>query len=68
MDYYLKKVIVGTTKAVVQFALEDIRVGVSSINLLIMPSLELLGPKLVCIDLYDVVNEDVVDQLDKDKD
>ena len=61
MDYYLKKVIVGTTKAVVQFALEDIRVGVSSINLLIMPSLELLGPKLVCVDPYQVMGENVID-------
>ena len=57
----MNKVIIGTTKAVVQFALEGCKVDASPINLLIMPSLELLGPKLVCVDPYQIMGEDVID-------
>ena len=45
--------------------MRDIEVDDSQFNLLVIPSLELLGPKLVCVDPCQVVYEDLIGKLDK---
>ena len=48
------------TKAVVQQALQDRKVDDSQFKLLILPSLELLGAKLVSVDPYAVLNQNII--------
>ena len=65
VDKYLNKLIVSTTKLVVKLALQDCKVEDIQFKLLVMPSLELLGPKLVSVDPFEVVREDVMEKYHK---
>ena len=68
IDYHLNKLIVDTTKLVVKSAFADCNLAESPYNVLIMPSLELLGTSLICVNPNELLDENLEDKLEKHRD